>query len=53
MSLNEFKDKLFDLLNETDCLSIADLELQDSVDMIKVSLADKSSFKIECSRCNE
>ena len=50
MSLNEFKDRLFDLLNETDCLPIADLEVQDTMDVIKVCLTDKSAFKIKCSR---
>lgn len=29
MNLNEFKDKLFDILNETELLPIVDIELMD------------------------
>ncbi len=49
MELNEFKDRLFDILNETDNLPIADLVVNDREDEIKVFLDDHSSFLIKCS----
>ena len=34
MELNYFKDKLFDLLNETDELDIADLDAEDRKNLL-------------------
>lgn len=49
MNLNMFKDKLFDILNETDDLPVKDLEADDVKDTLYVTLSDDSVFKIHCS----
>ena len=43
MELNYLKDHLFDLLNESDCLSVTDIEANDTV-------PDGSVFVISCQR---
>lgn len=48
MELNEFKDRLFDILNETDNLPIADIIVNDRQNEIKLLLRDHSSFVINC-----
>ncbi len=48
MELNYFKDKLFDVLNETDELDIADLNLEDRKDLLTVTMSDGSVFEIMC-----
>lgn len=50
MELNYFKDKLFDLLNETDELDIADLNLEDRKNLLTVTMSDGSTFEIMCQR---
>lgn len=44
MSKNEFKDRLFDLLNETDDIPIQNLTLDDINDTISVELTDETGF---------
>ncbi len=46
MSLDEFKDSLFSILNETEELALADIELDDTADTLKVSLLDGSLFNV-------
>ena len=48
MELNYFKDKLFDLLNETNELDIAGLNVEDRTNRLTVTMADGSKFKILC-----
>lgn len=48
MELNYFKDKLFDLLNESDGLGIADLNAEDRKNLLTVTTEDGSVFKIVC-----
>ena len=48
MELNYFKDKLFDLLNETDELDITDLNMEDRKNLLTVSMSDGSIFEIIC-----
>lgn len=48
MELNEFKDRLFDILNETDDLPIADIIFHDRRNEINILLDDHSSFIIKC-----
>lgn len=50
MELNEFKDRLFDILNETDDLPIADIIFYDRKNEIKILLDDHSSFIIKCTK---
>ncbi|TCL60545.1 hypothetical protein EDD76_102243 [Kineothrix alysoides] len=46
MTHDEFKDKLFDILNETEVLPIADIETNDRKNEIKVILQDHTQFII-------
>ena len=48
MELNYFKDKLFDLLNETDELDITDLNMEDRKNLLTVTMSDGSTFEIIC-----
>lgn len=45
MDINEFKDKVFELLNESD-LDITDLELEDRYNRLIVSLGDHTNFVV-------
>lgn len=46
MTHEEFKDRLVNVLNETDELPIADIEVNDKVHEIKVVLEDHTQFLI-------
>lgn len=48
MSLNEFKDRLFDILNETDNLPIADIMVNDAENTMKIYLEDGTVSTITC-----
>ena len=48
MSLNDFKDWLFNLLNEVDADMLADIETKDKLNTFQLSMADGSVFEIEC-----
>lgn len=48
MRLNEFKDRLFNVLNETDDLPITDIIVNDKENEIKLLLDDHSSFIVTC-----
>lgn len=48
MTLNDFKDWLFDLLNEVDADTLTDIETKDSLNTFQLSMADGSVFEIEC-----
>lgn len=48
MSLNEVKDRLFDILNDTDNLPIADIMVDDAKDNMKVYLEDGTIVTITC-----
>lgn len=48
MGLNEFKDRLFDIINDSDGLPIADIITNDQLDEFKILLNDHSSFTITC-----
>ena len=48
MSLNEVKDRLFDILNDTDNLPIADIMVNDAKDNMKVYLEDGTIVTITC-----
>lgn len=49
MELNEFKDRLFDLINESSDLPVSDIAVNDRENTIKVYLQDHSVFTITCS----
>jgi CRISPR/Cas system-associated protein Csx1 len=46
MSKNEFKDRIFDILNESDGLPIKDMAVDDKEDTIRVYLTDGTNFMI-------
>lgn len=48
MQINEFKDRMFEILNETSGLPITDIMVDDKNDQIKVLLDDHSSFIVTC-----
>lgn len=51
MGLDEFKDRLFDMINDSDGLSIADIITDDVQDEFRILLDDHSSFTVTC-RCS-
>lgn len=46
MQKNEFKDRLFDVINDTDNLPIQDITVDDKQDMMNVYLTDGTRFSI-------
>lgn len=48
MTLCDFKDMVFDTLNETDRMEIYDLELLDRKNILFIQTADGSCFEIVC-----
>ena len=48
MSLNEFKDRLFDVLNDTDDMPIADIMVNDAENSMKIYLEDGTIATITC-----
>ena len=46
MDLNYFKDKLFDVINESDELDIADIQADDEKDLFMVVMKDGSVFAL-------
>ena len=50
MELNYFKDKLFDLLNDSDDMGIADIATDDRRSLFTVSTTDGSTFELHCKK---
>lgn len=48
MELNYFKDKLFDLLNDSEELHISDINADDPKNLLIVLTTDGSVFQLEC-----
>lgn len=48
MELNDFKDKIFELLNEADEMKISDIETNDRENIFKVMLQNGSAFEVQC-----
>jgi len=48
MDLNYFKDKLFDILNDSDNIDILDIITDDRRGLFIVSTSDESVFEILC-----
>ncbi len=53
MELNYFKDKLFDLLNESDELGIAELNVEDRKNLLTVGTKDGNVFELVCREVTE
>ncbi len=50
MTLNQFKDTLFDVLNESEELDLADLQADDENNTFCVTTRDGSRFPLACQR---
>ena len=48
MSLNDFKDWLFNLLDDVDADTLADIETKSKLNIFQLKMADGSLFEIEC-----
>lgn len=48
MDLDYFKDKLFDILNETDELDITDIRVDDRNSLLTVAIAGGDTFELAC-----
>ncbi len=48
MDLNYFKDKIFDLLNDTNTMLISDIDTSDKENTFKILLQDGNLFEVEC-----
>lgn len=46
MELSIFKDKVFELFNESDSMDVSDIEARDAKDLLRVSMKDSSCFEI-------
>ncbi|SEW04407.1 hypothetical protein [[Clostridium] fimetarium] len=46
MRKDKFKDKVFEIMNETENLAIADIESNDHGDRMNITLLDGSKFEI-------
>lgn len=53
MELNYFKDILFDLLNESDELDVADIQSDDTANTFLVSMKDETSFLVQVSAAED
>lgn len=53
MKLSYVKDILFDLLNESDELDLADIEMDDAKDAFLITGKDGSRFEILCRSVEE
>lgn len=49
MELNYFKDRLFDLLNESDALDVREITADDRANTFRVMVSDGTIFQIVCS----
>ena len=46
MGLDIFKDFVFELLNESDSIDVADIEADDAEDLLLVTMRDGSCFEV-------
>lgn len=48
MTTNDFKDWLFDVMNEADNDLLADIETMEAEDAFLLKMADGSCFEVKC-----
>lgn len=53
MEKNEFKDRLFYVLNDTDNLPIQDIMVDDKNNMVNVYLTDGTRFSVRVENCGK
>lgn len=51
MEINEFKDRIFDILNETKELPIRDIVVEDKNNLMNIYLIDGTGFTIHIENC--
>lgn len=51
MEKNEIKDRLFDVLNDTNNLPIQDIVVDDRNNMVNVYLTDDTRFSVHVEKC--
>ena len=51
MEKNEIKDRLFDILNDTDNLPIQDIVVDDRNNIVNVYLTDGTRFSVHVENC--
>lgn len=51
MEQNEFKDRLLDVLNDTDELPIQDIMVEDRKDIVNIYLTDGTRFSVQIKDC--
>lgn len=52
VDLNYFKDKLFDVINESDELDVADIQTDDAKDLFLIVMKDGSVFALRAMKVN-
>lgn len=50
MKLDDFKDRLFDVLNESEDLNVSDIRADDVGNTFSIGMADGSVFEIKCKK---
>lgn len=53
MSLNDFKDTVFDIFNDTEELTLRDITVDDADDRLNLYLEDGSIFSIQCRKISK
>ena len=53
MDENEFKDRLFDVLNDTDNLPIQDIVVDDQSNIVNIYLTDGTRFLLYVKKCGK
>lgn len=53
MQKNEFKERLFDVINDTANLPIQDIMVDDKQDMVNVYLTDGTRFSVHVENCGK
>ena len=48
MDLDYFKDKIFDLLSDSNAMNISDIETKDKENIFKILLEDGNIFEVKC-----
>lgn len=51
MVKNEIKDRLFDILNDTDYMPIRDIVVDDRNNVVNIYLTDSTRFSVHVEKC--
>ena len=53
MELNYFKDLLFDVISDSNEMSVSDIKADDRQNTFTIQMADRSRFVVECRKADE